>query len=378
MARILYTVNIPRFFVSHRLPLALAARQAGYDVHVATSDADSEHTARIRASGLAFHPLPLAQHGTSPLTELRTLQALIQLYRQLQPDLVHHVSIKPVLYGGIAARLTGVKAVVGAMSGLGYVFVGTGSKPRLLRQIVRPLFRLALGHRNTRMIFQNQEDLERFTQMGLIQAQHTALIRGSGVDVDLFTPQPEAAGMPLVLFAGRLMWQKGIGAFVEAARALHTQARFVIAGYAEATSPDTVPEQVLQAWAAEGIVEWWGKRDDMPQVFAQSHLVVLPSTYGEGVPKVLIEAAACGRALVTTHTAGCRDICRDGENGLLVAPDDHAALIAAIRTLLDDAPRRQQMGAAGRALVLRDFSLEVVVRQTLSLYQQMLSGTGKG
>lgn len=373
MTRILYNVNIPRFFISHRLPLALAAQQAGYDVHVTTSDADSEHVAKIRASGLPYHPLPLAQHGTSPLTEARTLQAMIALYRQLKPDLVHHVSIKPVLYGGIAARLTGVPAVVGAMSGLGYVFIGQQRKPRLLRQIVKPLLKLALGHPNTRMIFQNEDDLNVFTGLGLIQREATALIRGSGVDVNTFTPQPEASGKPVVLFAGRLMWQKGVGAFVELARALRGQARFVIAGYAEATSPDTVPLEQLQAWADEGIIEWWGKRDDMPQVFAQSHVVVLPSTYGEGVPKVLIEAAACGRALVTTDTPGCRDICRHAETGLLVAPADHTALVAAVQKLLADSTLRQQMGERGRALVLRDFALDVIVEQTFALYRHMLA-----
>ncbi len=372
MPRLLYNVNIPRFFVSHRLPLALAARDAGYDVHVTTSDADAENVARIKDSGLTYHPLPLAQHGTNPLGELATLRATIALYRQLQPDIVHHVTIKPVIYGGFAARLAGVPAVVGAMSGLGYVFIGEGTKSRILRQIVQPLLRAALRRPNTRMIFQNPDDRERFLQMRLLRPQQTVVIRGSGVDVTHFTPQPEPDGKPVVLFAGRLMRQKGVHAFLEAARALHEQARFVVVGYAEATSPDMVSPEQLQQWADEGLIEYWGRRDDMPRVFAQSHIVCLPSTYGEGVPKVLIEGASCGRALVTTDTPGCREICRHEENGLLVQPHDTPALIAALERLIADPTLRQHYGARGRQVVLDEFSLERVVSATLALYAEML------
>lgn len=375
MTRLLYSVNIPRFFVSHRLPLALAAQQAGYDVHVTTSDADAEHVAAIQQTGLPYHPLPLAQHSTNPLTELRTLQALTTLYRRLQPNIVHQVSIKPVLYGGIAARLSDVQAVVSAMSGLGYVFIGAGRKPRLLRQLVRPIYQFVLAQPNTRMIFQNPNDQQHFVEMGLIKPEKTALILGSGVDVTRFVPMPEEPGQPMVLFAGRLMWQKGLGQFVEAARHLHHKARFVVVGYAEATSPDTVSPEQLQAWQAEGILDWWGKRDDMPNVFAQAHIVCLPSTYGEGVPKVLIEAAACGRACVTTDTPGCREIVRHEQNGLLVPPHDADALMAALERLIDDGNLRQRYGERGRQIAVEAFSLDHVIKQTLALYERLLAAT---
>jgi glycosyltransferase involved in cell wall biosynthesis len=377
MPKILYNVNIPRFFVSHRLPLALAAAEAGYDVHITTSDEDKEHVAQIIATGLPFHPLPLAQHGTNPFGEVRTLNAMIALYRQLKPDLVHHVSIKPVLYGGIAARITGVKAVVGAMSGLGHVFIAEGAKAKLLRQIVKPLFGLALGHGNSSMIFQNPEDRQRFLEMRLVRPERAILIRGSGVDMDVFAPIPETEGKPIVLFAGRLMWKKGLGDFVEAARQLKEKARFVVVGYAEATSPDTVSQNQLEAWAQEGVIEYWGKRDDMPLVFAQSHLVCLPSTYGEGVPKVLIEAAACGRAIVTTDTAGCREIGHHEENALLVPPNNMAALVAALERLITHPQLRQQMGMRGREIAIKEFSLNLVVKETLSLYEELLSSSGE-
>jgi glycosyltransferase involved in cell wall biosynthesis len=362
MPRLLYVVNIPRFFVSHRLPLALGAQSAGYEVHVATSDDDPVNIAKIHEASLPFHPLPLAQHGTNPLKELATIRALYQLYRTLQPDIVHQV----------ASRLSGRKGTVSAMSGLGYVFIGNDPKRRVIRQIVQPMMRYALGGQQTRMIFQNPDDQQRFVELGMIPPEKTTLIKGSGVDTDEFVPTPEPVGTPIVLFAGRLMWQKGLAEFVEAARQLRGKARFVVVGYAEKTSPDTVPVEQLQAWADDNLIEWWGKRDDMPAVFAQSHVVCLPSTYGEGVPKVLIEAASCGRAVVTTDTPGCREIVRDGDNGLLVPPKDSARLGEAILKLLDDVPLRQRMGARGRERVLQEFSLSIVIQQMLTLYKTLL------
>lgn len=366
--RLLYVVNIARFFVSHRLPLAQAARAAGYEVHVATSDADAENIARIRAAGFIFHPLPLAQHGTNLRNEFATLRALIALYRHLQPHIVHHVSIKPVLYGGIAARLTGVRAVVSAMSGLGYVFMGTDTRRRLLRALIQPLLRLALGGTRTRMVFQNPDDLVRFVTLGIIPQERCVLIKGSGVDTEVFAATPLPSDTPIVLFAGRLMWQKGIGIFVAAAQALHGQARFVIVGYAEPTSPDAVPLAQLDTWEHDGSIEYWGKRDDMPAVIAQSSIVCLPSMYGEGVPKVLIEAAACARPIITTDTPGCREIVQNGENGVLIPPNDAPALIAAVAGLLADRALCVHYGQRGRARVIADFSLDQVVSQMLTLY----------
>ena len=373
MPRLLYVVNIPRFFVSHRLPLALAARDTGYDVHVVTGTDDANEVAKIDASGLPFHALPLTQHGTNPLNEVRTIARLMSLYRSLQPDLVHHVSIKPVLYGGMASRFTSVKAVVSAMSGLGYVFIGDDQKRRLIRAGVLPLMRFALAGSNTRMIFQNPDDQARFTSLGMIPIEKTVLVKGSGVDTDVYVPVPEREGLPVVLFAGRLMWQKGLGIFVEAAQSLKGKARFVVAGYAEKTSPDTVPVEQLQAWADEGLIEWWGKRDDMPNVFAQSHIVTLPSIYGEGVPKVLIEAASCGRAIITTDTPGCREIVAHQHNGLLVVPNDSAAFTQAIASLLDNPDERARLGANGREKVLAEFSMERVNTAILALYRTLLT-----
>jgi glycosyltransferase involved in cell wall biosynthesis len=373
MTRLLYFVNIPRFFVTHRMPLALAAQQAGYDVQVATSMYDEASIAQIQAVGLPFHPLPLRQHSTSPLHELEALRAIVQLYRQLQPDIVHQVTIKAILYGGIAARLTGVPAVVNAVSGLGYVFIAEGAKVRLIRAGALLAYRAALSHPNMRTVFQNSDDRDFFLRSGLLKPEQAIVIKGSGVDVDLFHPESEPEGQPVILFAGRLLWQKGVGEFVEAARRLKGRARFVIAGFGEAGNPLSVPPDKLDEWHCSGVIEWWGHRTDMPAVFAKAHIVCLPSSYGEGIPKVLIEAAACGRAIVTTDSPGCREIVRHGVNGLLVPVRDVDALCAALEELTDNPAQRHQMGVAGRRIVEAEFSLEQVNAQTLAVYETLLA-----
>lgn len=371
--RLLYVTNIPRFFLSHRLPLALAARDAGFDVQVAASDSDPAAQRSIRDSGLPFHGLPLRQHGMNPWVELRTLRALRALYRELKPDLLHHISIKPVIYGGIAARISGCRNVVQAMSGLGYVFVNRSAKAKLANLLSGPAFKLALGGERAHAIFQNPDDLQRFVERGLVARQRALVIRGSGVDENLFIPRQETVSeLPVVLFAGRLLVQKGISDFVEAARRLRGQARFLVAGYEEPTSPLNVSAGQLQSWAAEGLIEWLGARDDMPAVYAQSNIVCLPSTYGEGVPKVLIEAAACARACVTTDTPGCREIVRRGVNGLLAPPQDINALTHAVKRLIESPGERMKMGAAGRQIFLEGFTLRQVVDETLALYADML------
>ncbi|MDE0608683.1 MAG: glycosyltransferase family 4 protein [Anaerolineaceae bacterium] len=376
-ARLLYLVNIPRFFMTHRLPLALAAREAGYEVHVATSQYDRANVERIRATGLAWHGLPLQQHGANPFSEIRALRSIHALYRALRPDLTHHITVKSLLYGGLAARLGGVPAVVNTVSGLGYIFSSEDLRARVLRGPVSVGYRALLRHPNSRTIFQNPDDCEQFLRRGLVREGQTCVIRGSGVDMTRFVPRPEPDDIPRVLYAGRLLWQKGLAEFVEAARLLRAEAfpaRFTIAGYGEAGNPDSVPQATLASWQREGVIDYLGQRDDMPQVYADAQVVCLPS-WREGVPLALIEGAACSRALVASDVPGCREIVRHEHNGLLVAPRDAASLAAALRRLLTDEVTRQRMGAAGRELARREFSLEQVISTTLSLYDGLLGSS---
>lgn len=371
--RILYVVNDANFFLSHRLPLALAAQGEDFEVHVATPLSDDVE--KIHAAGFTFHPIPLTRRGAHMGEELASVIALYRLYRKVKPDLVHLVTIKPVLYGGIAARLASVPAVVSAVTGLGYVFIAQGLKASLLRTAVKGTYRFALGHANGRVIFQNPDDRSSFLMSKLVDTRQTVLIKGSGVDMAQFSPAPESPGAPLVVFAARMLWDKGVGEFVDAARRLcdrGIKARFALVGDTDSGNPAAVPKSQLESWQQSGVVEWWGQYTNMPMVFAQSHIVALPSAYGEGVPKVLIEAAASGRPIVTTDTPGCREIVRHGENGLLVPVRNVAALAEALRRLIEDAELRRRMGAKGREIAMAEFSVERVVGETLDVYRQLL------
>lgn len=375
--RLLYVVNDAAFFVSHRLRLALAAAKAGYEVHVATPDAPAVE--EIRKAGLVFHPVVFSRRGTNPLEDLDSLRSLYRLYRSLHPDLVHHVTIKPVLYGGIAARLARVPAIVSAISGLGHVFVAKGIKAAVLRFLVRQAYKFALGHPNAKVIFQNPNDRKVLTSGGLVPSESGVLIKGAGVDLREFVPSPEVRGIPVVLFASRMLWTKGAREFVDAARRLQgnrVHARFVLVGEPDEGNPMAIPTDELRAWVQGGAVEWLGRRNDMPTVFAQSHVVCLPTSYGEGVPKVLIEAAACGRPIVATDVPGCREIVRDGENGILVPPRDADALSAAMKRLIEDSQLRRRMGERGRRIAEQGFGLEQVIAETLLVYQHLLKNDG--
>ncbi len=370
--RLLFVVNNPAFFMSHRLPVAQAAQRAGYDVHVATMDGPA--VTDIVALGMTHHVIPMTRSGKRPLQELGTLLALLRLFRRLRPRVVHLVTIKPVLYGGIAARLARVPGMVAAISGLGFVFLSNSLKMRLVRAVVARLYRLALGHPNSRVIFQNASDRDLLKSLGAVRDEQVVLIRGAGVDLDLCQALPEPAAPPVVAtMVARLLRDKGVWEFVEAARLLRARGVPVtmrLVGGVDAGNPTSATPAEVEAWQREGCVEALGERSDVPQLYAASHIAVLPS-YREGLPKSLIEAAACGRAVVTTDVPGCRDAIDPDRTGLLVPVRDPQALADAIARLVDDAALRQSMGAAGRALAEREFNIERVARIHVELYDTL-------
>lgn len=367
--RLLFVVNDAAFFLSHRLPIALAARDAGFDVHVATAPNTGE--AGVEKAGLPFHPIPLGRRSASPMQEARSIASLVALFRRLRPEIVHLVTIKPNLYGSLAARIARVPRVVNAISGLGYIFISTGWRATARRAAVAAAYRVALRHPSKRVIFQNPDDRDEFILRGWLRSEDAALIRGSGVDIGAFTPMPEPSGVPLVVLASRMLKDKGVRELVDAARTLKSRgvaARFVLVGAVDPGNPSSLTEAELQRWVTEGIVEWSGRREDMPAVFAQANLVALPS-YREGLPKVLIEAAASGRAIVTTDVPGCREVVEDGSNGLLVSAKSVEPLADALERLIRDPALRAAMGRRGRERAVQEFSLESVIRQTLELYE---------
>ena len=370
--KLLLVINHAGFFLSHRLPIALAARERGYEVHIATPQ--SKHVPRIVDAGLPWHRIHLSRSSMNVFAELRTIADLVRVYRAVKPDIVHHVTTKPVLYGTIAARLTGVPAVVNALAGLGHVFYDHDSN-RLVRRAVLAGYSLARRHRNVRFIFQNVEDRQVFLGRKWLRDAEALLIRGSGVDVERFVPAARGAETPVIMLASRLLYTKGVAELVAAAREIKrrgVRARFVVVGEPDPDNPGSVPLVQLQSWAEEGSIEYWGRQDDMPAVLAQADIFCMPTYYREGVPKSLIEAAACGIPIVTTDAPGCRDIARHGVNGLLVPARDVDRLVEALSALIEDSSLRKRMGEAGRRLAVDEFSLRTVIEATMNVYAEIL------
>jgi glycosyltransferase involved in cell wall biosynthesis len=373
--RVVMVVNRDAFFLSHRLPLARGARDAGMDVIIVAGE--TGHGNAIAEEGFRFIPLPITRDSLNPFVDARTLGFLVRVYRRLQPTLLHHSTVKPLVYGAVAARLACPgAAVVSTVSGLGYVFTSDHRTAKMLRPALKQLWRVALSHPRSRTIFQNPDDRDDFVRMRLVQPERTVLIRGSGVDCAAFRPTPEPDGIPIVVLPARMLWDKGVGEFVAAARRLRAagnQARFVLIGSPDVRNREAIPERQLEAWAQEGVIEWWGYRTDMPSVLAGAAVVVLP-TYGEGLPKVLLEAAAAGRPVVTTEVRGCREVVAAGVNGLLVPPRDASALAQAVGSLLTSPELRRKLGEGGRHRAEHEFAEQLVVEQTLAVYRQLLNG----
>jgi glycosyltransferase involved in cell wall biosynthesis len=374
--RILFVDNDVNTFHHYRIELALAARDAGFEVHVAAPPGKSSEI--LISEGLRYHAIPMTRSGLAPWKEFSTISVLFRLYRRVKPDLVHHLRLKPVLYGGLAAYGARVPAVVGLLTGLGYVFIAESRRALVMRKLVVLTSKVAFRHRNQRIVFQNPDDQNVFIKTKILPAAQTVLIKGSGVDVNLYVPTPEPEGVPVVVLASRMLRDKGVVEFVEAARALRdngVSARFVLVGETDPGNPTAISAEQLRSWADEGVIEWWGHQSNMRKVLSQSNIVCLPSLR-EGVPKVLIEAAACGRAIVTTDAPGCREIVREGENGFLVPVRDSKALADALKILIESAPLRALMAAKGREIAVSEFSVERVVDETLGVYRELLAASG--
>lgn len=372
MRRLLFVVNVDWAFLSHRLPIALEAQRQGYQVHIATGLTD--RLDELKGHGFTVHPLVLDRSSAGLGNAWRTMMQLWQVFRAVRPDVVHLVTIKPVLMGGLVARLTRVPAVVAAVPGLGFVFMARGAKAAVRRWLVEALYPMALGHHNAKVIFQNQDDRVTLAKLAYLPDAKVAMIRGSGVDLAQYAHTPLPPGVPVVLLAARLLVDKGVREFVHAARLLKRQGatvRFCLVGAVDPANPASLTDAELAQWADEGVVELWGHRSDMPEVLRAAHVVVLPS-YREGLPKVLLEAAACGRAVVTTDVPGCRDAIDPGVTGMLVPVRNAAALADAIQGLINDPARCRSMGDAGRALAESAFDVRKVVAAHLRIYQKLI------
>ncbi len=371
--KLLIVVNVDWFFLSHRLPIALGALAEGYEVHIATEITDK--LAEIESHGLIVHPLAIKRNNSNLFGAINLIKDLFDICRTVQPDVAHFVTIKPVLLGGIVARFAKVPRMIAAISGLGFLFINDSFRSRVTRAIAVQLYRFSLGHKNLCIIVQNSHDLATIRNLTQLPDSSFRLLSGSGVDLSNYSPQLEPTGIPVVIFAARMLLDKGVVEFVNAAKLLKSKgiiSRFILVGEPDLANPTSITTTQLEDWHKEGIIEWWGKRNDIPQVFAQANLVVLPSYYGEGLPKVLIEAAACGRAIITTDNPGCREAIEPDVTGLMVPIKDTQSLANAIEKLIIDPDLRHQMGTAGRKRAEEIFPIEKIVAAHLEIYRDSI------
>lgn len=369
--KIILAANTDWYLFNFRLSLARWLRTVGAEVVLVSPN--GKFVSDILVDGFRWIEWNVGRKTTEPLREFDAVRRLAAIYGREKPDLVHHFTIKPVLYGSLAARLANVPALVNSVTGLGFVFLNQSRKGAVLRRVVLPLYRLAFSHRNLAVIFENPSDQQQFIDLKLISEEKTSVIQGVGVDVNRFLPFPEPSGTPIVLFPARMLLDKGLGTLIDAARILKDthSVRVVLVGEPDPGNPATVDVDTLRAWQDAGLAEWWGFQTEMETVYAQAAVVTLPSL-GEGLPTVLIEAAACGRAIVATDVPGCREVVENCVNGLLVPPNDPTALAQALARLLDDTALRKRMGAAGRRRVEAQFADRLIITQIAEVYLRLL------
>ena len=369
--RLLYLVSEDWYFLSHRLPMARAARNAGFDVHVATRV--DEGGGAIEAEGFTLHPLNWRRGSTNPADFIDAIRAVRRTYRAVAPDLVHQVAFWPSIVGAIAAAGLGVPRL-SALAGMGFAFTSNAPKARLLRLLLLPLLRHLLSGPHATVLVQNPDDYRAMAALG-IAPERIALIPGSGVDTERLVSLPEPEGLITMAYVGRLLDDKGLRALIAAHALLHARGEnieLLIAGEADPANPASILTAEIEAWRKQPNVELLGHVADIASVWARAHIAVLPSRR-EGLPLSLLEAAACGRPLVATDVPGCREIARAGVNALTVPVDDAEALAEAVRRLAHDGALRAKFAAAGRALVEREFSARRVGAEAVKLYRAMLS-----
>jgi glycosyltransferase involved in cell wall biosynthesis len=380
--KILYVVNHAAFFVSHRLPIALAARDQGFSIDLITGQVGSPSmevlaTAKLKEANLHHQRISFTSSGLNPVIELMGLIQLINQVNKIQPEIIHCISPKGIIYGGLAARFTKTKNLVLAISGMGFAFTkGNSSNQfrKVLSKIYTLIFAFILNHPNMRVIVQNDDDRRTVIKMGL-DSNKIVLIPGSGVKLEKLVNLEIEAKSPIVLLPARMLWDKGVGEFIEAARQLKSlmpKWRFILAGAADYQNPTSVPIGLLEGLNAKHIIEWVGHVDDMTPYFSAASIVCLPS-YREGMPKCLLEGAAAGCAIVTADTVGCREAILPDVSGLLVPVRDSDALKNALYLLMNNRGLRESFGRSGRQLAIDKFGLDAVIKSTLSIYRDLLN-----
>jgi glycosyltransferase involved in cell wall biosynthesis len=370
--KLFLVVNVDWFFLSHRLPIALEALKRGYDITVLAIEEEAKGD-EIRSHGLKFIPLPSTRGGKNIFSELNLIRFLLKIYKTHKPDIVHHVAIKPVLYGSIAAKFAKIPKIINAVSGLGTAFINPKPfSPVFI--LVKSLYKYSFRNKRLKVIVQNEDDKVQLLSFGVLKKEQIRLIKGSGVDLTDFSYCEEPSTGPIrVVLAARMLWDKGIGEYVEAARQLKAkyqhQIDFILAGKVDEQNSTNISESQLLTWNKEGVTQWIGYQTNMAQIYRDAHIVVLPS-YREGLPKSLIEACAIGRPIITTDVPGCRVVVEEGVNGFLIPAKNSGALAIALEKMLNSKELRLKMGKEGRILAEKEFSITSVLDKTFSIYEE--------
>ena len=367
------------YFWSHRLSIAKAALKKDMKVVVVTRVNKYGH--KIRKAGFKLIPINIHRSSMNPIKDIGTFLSLVRIYALEKPDIIHNIALKPIIYASLAGKVIGVPVIINAFTGLGEYYTARGFKAHVIKTIINLFMKVFRKYNNIKFIFQNPDDLNNFVNDRLINLDQAFLIKGSGVNTKLFYPSSTEleTEIPSVILASRMLWSKGVGDFVEASRILKKNGmRFqaVLVGKPDDMNLSSIPIQQLIKWNEEGVIKWLGWKEDMPSILRRSSIAVLPSSYGEGIPKFLIEAASSGLPIVTYDVPGCREIVRDGESGFLIPQKDISKLAEAIQKLLEDHNLRYKMGRLGRKITVNEFSEEQINRKTLELYMEYLSTYG--
>lgn len=366
-------VNEDRFFLSHRKPVALAAKNEGYDLTIITKD--TGHLKEIIDFGFNVIEMPINPTGMNPLQEIKTFGFLFNLYRSEKPDIVHHVGLKDILWGGLAAKLTGVRGVVNAVSGLGSLF--NGNKISATSKAILTIMRFSNKRSKVKVIFQNNDDISIFHSNNVVTEDQIEFTKGSGIDLNEYAYAGESDADKInIIFTARMVREKGVCDLIEAAESLKKEyknkVRFLLCGRLT-PNKTSITEEYMQEHCDGEYICWLGERNDVKQLLEASHIMAFPSYYREGVPKSLIEASAIGRPIITCNSTGCRDVVDNNVNGFLIEPKNISQLTEALKKLIDDKELRIRMGKAAREKAEKEFSIDKVVDTHLKIYNELLN-----
>ena len=369
MNKILFIVNLDKFFVSHRLPIALAAQKEGYKIHIATQFTTEKN--KLHQLGFTLHPLPIDRSSFNIKSNIKTFFRIYKLYKSVRPDICHLITIKPILYGSLIARFFRKLSLVISISGLGYIFSDQRLSSKIYKIIISIIYKIAFNQKRIKVIFQNKDDKEKLSKITNLSKKDMILIPGSGIDLNKFRPRKNK-DKKIVLFASRLLISKGIKDFIDSAKYVRN-ANFVVSGKFDYDNPDCIEPSYIYENQEKGLIEYWGENEDMEKIINKSSVVVLPSYYGEGLPKILIEAAACGKPIVTTNHPGCRESIINRKTGFIVPIKKPLILSKYINKILKNQKLRMDMGREARIFAKRKFSIDKVVEKHLTIYSNILS-----